>query len=172
MLDYDRPTVEHLGALLSGRVFQIAIVVPDLDAALRRYAEIFSETAWRCCVFGPVGHHTYHGRPTSFSARLALNEATPQIELIEPLEGESVHRDWLAQHGEGLHHIGVIVPSVEQATASMQALGCPAMQSGECFGAAGDGAYAYYDATPILGLIVEAAEPPKSGLPPPQSLWP
>jgi methylmalonyl-CoA/ethylmalonyl-CoA epimerase len=158
--DYDPTTMERIGAMLGGRIFQIAMVVSDLDAALRRSTEIFGQTAWRCYVFGPVGNHRYHDRPTSFSARLALNDATPQMELIEPLEGDSIHRDWLAAHGEGLHHIGVIVPSVEQATASMEALGCPAIQAGESFGAAGDGAYAYYDATAIVGLIVEAVEPP------------
>jgi methylmalonyl-CoA/ethylmalonyl-CoA epimerase len=156
--------MEHIGAMLGGRLFQIAIVVSDLDASLRRSAEIFGGTRWRCYVFGATGRHEYHGAPTTFSVRLALNDATPQMELIQPLEGDSIHRDWLAERGEGLHHIGFVVPSVEQAIASMAALGITVIQSGTGFGAAGesDGAYAYFDSIGSLGVIVEAVEPPSS----------
>jgi catechol 2,3-dioxygenase-like lactoylglutathione lyase family enzyme len=166
--------MEQLGAMLGGRLFQIAMVVSDLDAALRRSADVFGVVSpWRCYVFGPNGQHVYHGRPTSFSVRLALNDAKPQMELIQPLEGDSIHRDWLAEHGEGLHHIGFIVASVSQATAAMAALGVSPIQSGTGFGARGDGdgAYAYFDAVESLGVIVEAVEPP-SGLPEPDALWP
>jgi methylmalonyl-CoA/ethylmalonyl-CoA epimerase len=165
--------MEQIGALLGGRVFQIGIIVSDLQASLRRAAEVFGESAWRCYVFGPVGSHSYRGAPTDFAVRLALNDASPQMELIEPLAGDSIHRDWLAEHGEGLHHIGVIVPSVERAVASMAVLGVPVIQSGTGFGARGDGdgAYAYFDSAGSLGVIVEAVEPPSS-LPPPDSLWP
>ncbi len=83
-----------------------------------------------------------------------------------------IHRDWLSERGEGFHHIGVIVPSVAEATAAMQTLGCPVIQSGAGFGAAGDGEFAYYDANTSLGMIVEAVVPPASGLGDPDSLWP
>jgi methylmalonyl-CoA/ethylmalonyl-CoA epimerase len=163
--------MERIGAMLGGRVFQIAIVVSDLDAALRRHAGIFGGSSWRCYTFGPAGEHAYHGEPTSFRARVALNDATPQMELIQPLEGASIHRDWLAERGEGFHHVGVIVPSVAEATAAMKTLGCPVIQSGTGFGAAGDGELAYYDAHTSLGMIVEAVVPPASGLGEPDSLW-
>ena len=45
------------------------------------------------------------------------------MELIQPLEGDSIHRDWLAERGEGLHHVGVVVPSIARAVESMAALG-------------------------------------------------
>ncbi len=165
--------MEPIGAMLGGRVFQIALVVADLDVALARTAAIFGASRWRCYTFGPIGEHRYHGRPATFRARLALNDASPRIELIQPLDGDSIHRDWLAEYGEGLHHIGVIVPSVPQAITEMEALGYPAIQIGTGFGAggAGDGAFAYFDATATLGMIVETVEPPSS-LPPPDSTWP
>ena len=149
------------------------MVVSDLDLALQRYTEIFGETRWRIYTFGPHGRHEYYDAPTTFTVRLALNDASPQIELIQPLEGDSIHRDWLAERGEGLHHIGVVVPSVAAAIDAMTALGCPLMQSGSGFGVGGegDGAYAYIDATATLGVIVEPIEPPSS-LPPPDAIWP
>ena len=42
----------------------------------------------------------------------------------------------------------------------MSQAGYPVIQSGAGFGAARDGAYAYFDTTAQLGLIVEAVEPP------------
>jgi hypothetical protein len=41
------------------------------------------------------------GRPAEFSNRLALNDQSPQLELIQPLTGTSTHPDWLQEHGEG-----------------------------------------------------------------------
>jgi methylmalonyl-CoA/ethylmalonyl-CoA epimerase len=164
--------MEHIGAMLGGRLFQIGIVVADLDAGLRRSADIVGEQRWRCYDFGQVGRHEYHGRATTCSLRLALNDASPQMELIQPLEGDSIHRDWLAERGEGLHHIGFVVPSVERAITAMAALGIAVIQSGTGFGAAGDGdgAYAYFDSASSFGVITEAVEPPSS-LPAP-TIWP
>jgi methylmalonyl-CoA/ethylmalonyl-CoA epimerase len=164
--------MERLGAMLGGRVFQVGIVVSDLDAALRRHAGIFGDSRWRVYTFGPTGDHVYRGEPASFSVRLALNDASPQMELIQPLEGPSIHRDWLSERGEGFHHLGVIVPSMAEATAAMKTLGCPVIQSGTGFGVAGDGEFVYYDASTSLGMIVEAVVPAASGLGEPDALWP
>ena len=72
------------------------------------------------------------------------------MELIQPLEGASIHRDWLAERGEGLHHIGVVVPSVAQASEPWRRWATRSIQSGRGFGVGGDGdgAFAYIDATP------------------------
>jgi methylmalonyl-CoA/ethylmalonyl-CoA epimerase len=107
-----------------------------------------------------------------FASVLALNDATPQIELIQPLTGTSVHSEWLAEHGAGLHHVAFDVPSLTAATEAMAALGYAEIQSGTGFGTlgAGDGGYAYYDAAAALGIVVEAIEQP-SKLPPPDRIW-
>ena len=111
--------------------------------------------------------------PGDAKTRAALLSAgETEIELLEPLTPDSPISRYLAKRGEGLHHIGVIVPSLVEATAAMQTLGCPVIQSGSRFGAAGDGEFAYYDASTSLGMIVEAVVPPASGLGDPDSLFP
>jgi len=164
--------MEAIEAILGGPVVQIALVVSDIDAALRRHDEIFGATRWRIYTFGPHGRHEYYGKPATFSVRLALNDASPQMELIQPLTGDSIQRDWLEERGEGLHHIAFAVPSVAKVIESMAAIGCPLMQFGTGFGVGGegDGTYAYIDATAALGLIVEPIEQPSS-LPPPDAIW-
>ncbi len=162
--------VEHL---LDGDLFQIGFVVRDLDAALARYTRVLGGAPWRVFTFSAAIHReaVYRGGPTDFSVRLALNGGSPQYELIEPQRGPGVHQDWLDERGEGFHHVGVIVDSLGAAVERMTADGYEAVQTGSGFGAAGDGAYAYFDTVADLGFLVEAVEPP-ARMPDPDRIWP
>ena len=155
-------------------IFQIAFVVRDLEEALERYSAVLGAAPWRGWrTFGADDHEEteYRGRPTSFSVRLALNNSSPQVELIQPLTGPSTHEDWLEQRGEGPHHVGIIVDSVRKTVAQMEAAGYPLVHSGRGFGPQRDGAWAYFDTTQALGLMLEAVEPPTS-MPPVDFVWP
>jgi methylmalonyl-CoA/ethylmalonyl-CoA epimerase len=117
-------------------------------------------------VFGPQGEgREYRGTPAEWTLRLALNSRGPQYELIEPLDGPSIHADWLAERGEGFQHVAYVVDSVAAVTAEMEAAGHPVIARIHSFGAARDGAAAYYDTAEALGFLVEAVEPP-SEMPP------
>jgi catechol 2,3-dioxygenase-like lactoylglutathione lyase family enzyme len=141
--------------------FQIAFVVSDLERAARAFDDRLAAGPWRGWVFGPQGRgREYRGAPADWTLRLALNSGSPQFELIEPLTGPSVHADWLAERGEGFHHLGYLVDSLQQTTAEMEAAGHPVIARIHSFGAAGDGAAAYYDTAEMLGFLVEAVEPP------------
>jgi catechol 2,3-dioxygenase-like lactoylglutathione lyase family enzyme len=165
--------VNEVEALVGGEVFQIAFVVRDLESALARYTRILGGAPWRIFTFSAAIHReaAYRGGPTDFSARLALNGTSPQYELIEPAAGPGVHGDWLAGRGEGFHHVGVIVESVDATVERMAAAGYEAIQTGRGFGASGDGAYAYFDTASDLGFLVEAVEPPER-MPDPDRIWP
>ena len=159
--------------LVGGRLFQIAFVVPDLQSALDRYTALLSGAPWRCYTFSAAWHSSaeYRGRPTDFVARLALNDGSPQLELIEPVSGPSTHADWLDERGEGVHHLGLLVESVTAARSRMERTGYETVQAGSGFGVDGDGEYAYFDTRRDLGLLLEAVEPP-GRLPDPERVWP
>jgi catechol 2,3-dioxygenase-like lactoylglutathione lyase family enzyme len=141
--------------------FQIAFVVRDLERAVRDFDARLGAGPWRGWIFGPQGQgRDYHGEPSNWTLRLALNNRSPQYELIEPLDGPSIHADWLAERGEGFHHVGYVVSSLEQTTAEMEAAGHSAIARIHSFGAASDGRAAYYDTADTLGFLVEAVEPP------------
>ena len=141
--------------------FQIAFVVRDLERAAREFDARLAAGPWRGWVFGPRGEgREYRGSPAEWTLKLALNDRSPQYELIEPLEGPSIHADWLEQRGEGFHHVAYVVTSLETTTAEMEAMGHAAIARIHSFGAAGDGAAAYYDTADALGFLVEAVEPP------------
>jgi methylmalonyl-CoA/ethylmalonyl-CoA epimerase len=143
--------------------FQFALVVFDLERAVRDVDVLLGAGPWRGYVFdaGTVEGRRYLSEPADWSVRLVLNDRRPQLELIEPLAGPNIYSDWLGRRGEGLHHIAYAVESVNETTAQMAAAGHRVIQSGHSFGADGDGAFAYYDTAETLGFIVEAVEPPE-----------
>ena len=136
--------------------FQIAFVVADLERAARELGG-----TWRGWVFGPQGEgREYRGRPAEWTLRLALDDRSPQFELIEPLQGPSIHADWLAERGEGFQHAAYVVGSLARTTSEMEAAGHPAIARIHSFGEGGDGAAAYFDTADALGFLIEAVEPP------------
>jgi methylmalonyl-CoA/ethylmalonyl-CoA epimerase len=142
--------------------FQLGFVVRDLERAVREFDETLSGGPWRGWLFGPQGQgRQYKGEPAEWTLRLALNDRSPQYELIEPQQGPSIHADWLAERGEGFHHVAYVVSSLEQVTTEMEAAGHPAIALIHSFGADGDGAAAYFDTLESLGFFVEAVEPPQ-----------
>jgi catechol 2,3-dioxygenase-like lactoylglutathione lyase family enzyme len=89
---------------------QIGAVVADLDQSIKGLTEIFGIGPFRVIDWPPAGRKDiqrfYYGQPASFTARMAFTELGPvELELIQPLEGESIWADFLAVHGPGIHHI-------------------------------------------------------------------
>jgi hypothetical protein len=126
----------------------------------------------RCYTLGADGHALceYRGGPTSFSSRLALNEQTPQLELIQPLRGPSAHRDWLDERGEG-HTMSASSWSrcpLPQPKPIRRDIG---RTSGCGIGPKRNCAWAYIDTSEAPGSMVEAVEPPTS-MPPIEIVWP
>jgi catechol 2,3-dioxygenase-like lactoylglutathione lyase family enzyme len=142
--------------------FQLGFVVRDLERAVREFNDKLAAGPWRGWLFGPRGKgREYNGEPAEWILRLVLNDRIPQYELIEPVEGPSIHADWLEKRGEGLQHVAYVVESLERITAEMEAAGHPAVARIHSFGADGDGAAAYFDTADSLGFLVEAVEPPR-----------
>lgn len=156
--------------MLAGRrIDQVALVVEDLDEAVRRYWERFGIGPWRIYTYQPplVKDMTYRGRRFDYRMRLALAQmGDVMIELIQPLSEENVYTEHLKQKGPGLHHIGIVVPSVPEAVAEAATSGIEVLQSGRGYGLNGDGAYAYMDTQDLLGMIVEFIEFPKERIAP------
>ena len=102
---------------------QIGIVVRDLDAAIRRYENDYGIGPWGVHTFKPGDLHDLreYGKPVQHSMRIATAMiGHVQWELIEPLDDESIFARFLAEKGEGVHHIAVLAPNFDE-TVAMQA---------------------------------------------------
>ena len=82
----------------TGAVHHVAIVVRSIDASLERYRELF-----RLEPDGPpVTFASQHVRLCFLSTG---PEPAARLELIEPIDAESGVARFLADRGEGLHHV-------------------------------------------------------------------
>jgi catechol 2,3-dioxygenase-like lactoylglutathione lyase family enzyme len=96
---------------------QIGVVVADLDRSIQALTEIFGMGPFRTIEWPPEGRTMekyYHGEPGNFTARMAFTElGNVELELIQPVSGESIWADFLAERGEGIHHIRFNVHEME-----------------------------------------------------------
>ena len=133
---------------------QIAVVVRDIEATMRTYVEDYGIGPWHIYEFNPdtVKDLREDGELVERSWRLALAQVGQvQWELIQPLDDESIYARFLAEKGEGLHHIGVAVESYEDTIAALEAKGRRVVLGGEYGGLN----FAYLGTDGDLGLITE-----------------
>ncbi|HLI01410.1 MAG TPA: VOC family protein [Acidimicrobiales bacterium] len=156
---------------------QVALVVEDLDVAVKLWHERLGIGPWTAWHLGPhvFSEMRYRGEPASFEFRHALCwQGDMQFELVQPLSGPSIFSDHLGRCGPGLQHIGKYVDDHPAAVEAIVADGFTPLQSARGFGADGDGAFAYFQA-PGLDVIVELISPPERRIepefvyPPPES---
>jgi catechol 2,3-dioxygenase-like lactoylglutathione lyase family enzyme len=103
---------------------QIAWVTRDLDATEKALTMLLGAKKWIRMPgvhFGPDAC-TYRGKPADFVDDISLSYAgETQLELIAPVNGQSIYTDFLDRAGAGLHHICIEVDDVERALAERDA---------------------------------------------------
>jgi catechol 2,3-dioxygenase-like lactoylglutathione lyase family enzyme len=151
------------------RVNQIGYVVRDLDAAVRAYADRLGIGGWLLYTYGApmLKDMTYRGRPQPYRMRLALTQCGDmQLELIQSLEGPNIYEEFLERHGEGIHHLGVLVPDLAEGVRAMERQGYQVIQSGGRHGKRGDGGFAYFETEPLFATTLELIQRPVERVPP------
>jgi catechol 2,3-dioxygenase-like lactoylglutathione lyase family enzyme len=152
-----------------GRVGQLGIVVRDIQASMEHYWRVLGIGPWKVYTNGspPLRNVTYYGRPASYRVRVALAHTESMVyELIQYLEGDSIHRDFLAAQGEGIEHVGIYVPSLDEPLSRLRSQGVTVLQSADGLGAIGDGRYAYLDTRGTLGVVLELIQAPSQRVAP------
>lgn len=165
---FDQAILAQLPFLKNG-VWQIGIVVENLDKTLSMYWEVCGVGPWQIFTYQkPFARWmTYRGAPVDHRFRVALARIGPQqIELIEPLTGPTIYHEFIARRGYGLHHIGLMVDDIDVAMAQATAAGYPVIQAGGGHGLDGDGGFAYLDTEERLNCQLELMAPPKRRQPP------
>jgi len=138
---------------------QIGIVVRDLEATMQRYVDVYGIGPWDIVEFHPEDAPDLHehGKRVGRSWRLASTMiGRVQWELIEPLDDESVYARFLAEKGEGVHHIALAPSNFDEAVAAQAERGNELVLSGTFSGYRG----AYLATDRDLGVIAEIFSPP------------
>lgn len=137
-------------------ISQIAFVVRDLDTAMERYRRVLGLEPWEVYDIGPPEHEQGHYYDESANPSFEIGYADRgdlEIELIEPVAGPSIHRDFLDDHEEGVHHVGCFEFDDPYAVAAnFENAGISMVQDGKWY----DTHYMYFDTSELLdGLYFE-----------------
>ncbi len=131
---------------------QVAIVVKDLVSVSENYWNILGIGPWTILNWEAPHVHDrrYNGRPAWAREKIAIAQAGDvQLELVQPVEGDSIYQDWLDEHGEGLHHLNFLVDDVDAVAEILAEDGFPSIQSGRFGTGERKGAYNYVDIKPL-----------------------
>jgi len=145
---------------------QVGIVVKDAQAVAENYWNILGIGPWTIYNWEApfVYEHMYRGQPAFVKAKIAqARVGAVQLELYQPIEGESVYADFLAERGEGMHHIGCFVDNADETAAEMEMEGFRTVESGR-YG--NNGAYCCIDIKPLRTLWQFVQRPKTMGVEP------
>jgi len=139
------------------RITQVAVVVRNLRKTMEAYHKLMGWGPWSVYEHKPpVLHHTMlHGKEVRYSMLGAEVHCDPiDFELLEPLDGPSIYKEFLEERGEGLHHVSVVSPreDVHAALNEFRRQGVEVAMSGRL----GDNIEFYYmDTQPMLKMVAE-----------------
>jgi hypothetical protein len=159
------------------RVRQVCVVVNDIQRAMEQYWNTLGIGPWLRYDFEPprLTNTTLHGNRQPYSMKLALAEIGPpdhevMWELVEPMEGPSIYKEFLERHGEGLQHAWFMTDeSFDDSAKAMADHGISIIQSGNYAGSR----YAYLDTEEHLSMVAEIVDWPDGwDLPAPDGIWP
>ena len=152
-----------------GDLAQVCIIVPDLDQAVKNFYHIFGIGPWHFYTYGKplVKRMTRNGKDTEYKMRVALSYfGKMRLELIEPLEGDTVYKEFVEKHGYGVHHLGILTDNMEGSLAKAKKAGLKMTMDGAGFGPDDDGHYAYLDTEDLISTTLELIERPQRRNPP------
>jgi 4-hydroxyphenylpyruvate dioxygenase-like putative hemolysin len=139
------------------RITQVAVVVKDLRKTMEAYTRILGWKPWSVYEHKPpVLHDTMlHGRPEKYTMIGAEVHCDPiDFEILQPVDGPSIYKEFLEEKGEGLHHVSVVSPAedVTQALNDFKKNGVDIMMEGRL----GESIRFYYmDTDPVLKMVAE-----------------
>ena len=100
-----------------------------------------------------------HGKPTPFSLRIAFGAlGGVLLELLEPLDDQSPHAEFLVARGEGLHHLAYLVPDFDRQLAAVRAARPEAELLIDGTGPGNPVRWVYVDGSAAHGTVIELLE--------------
>ena len=128
------------------RIDHIGIAVHDLAAARAHYERVFGLRVAHEEVIADQGVH-----------ELLFRLGEGWVQLVAPLEPDSPVGKFLAKRGEGVHHVGYVVPDVAAALEQLRADGVEVIDQRPRIGSGGT-TIAFVHPKSALGVLVELVE--------------
>ncbi|MGH3279048.1 MAG: VOC family protein [Trebonia sp.] len=141
-------------------LFHVGWVVRDCAAAqaelaARLGAGPFTGSGTEACFAAAL----VHGKPVPFRLKIAFGAlGGVLLELLEPLDGDSPHAEFLASRGEGLHHMAYLVPDFDAQLAAVRAADPTAELLIDGTGPGNPVRWVYLDGGASRGTVIELLE--------------
>jgi len=142
------------------KVDHVGVIVRDMDKAIEHYQSLGIGPFERLKKVGFAKSEVL-GKPIELDAikikaRIA-KMGQIGFELIQPVAGESLWKEFLETKGEGINHLGYLVDDIDKETAELEEKGYKVLWSARF---TNGGGAAYFDTRQVGGVIVELMQWP------------
>lgn len=139
---------------------QIGILVKDAAKVMERMREVLGWENFRVGEFPPETNEElireYHGKAGNFRAKFCfLDLGNIDLELIEPISGENIWSDFIAEHGTCIHHIKFLVDDFDETEEYFKQEGMRIIQKGSSVGVNAGKIWAFLDTFDEFGFELE-----------------
>ena len=157
-----KQSAESVAGGLLGRplmISQIAVVVNDLEKTMEQYTKLLGWGPWNVYRHEPPRLHERWSAARASTTRCSAprpTSATWASSCCSRWRARASTREWLDQHGEGLHHVAVMLHDFDESTQLKQRfdqVGASVLMGGRI----GETIEFYYlDTEPSLKIIIES----------------
>jgi len=147
-------------ALNLGKLSQIGVVVRDLQRTIKNYEEVIGIGPFATIEFKPEKSFV-KGRRGDVHFKIGIAPFSPEmsLELLEVINGEPYHKDFLEKNGEGIQHLGFFTDDYDGVLKRAERLGISVLMSAETdVPGMGHVRAAYLDTLEKIGTLVEIIE--------------
>jgi methylmalonyl-CoA/ethylmalonyl-CoA epimerase len=138
----------------SWKLMQVGVVVRNLDKAVERL-QSFGFGPFESSPLAPNRQEWYRGKPFLLDVKISKAKlGDVQLELIQPTDGESLHKEYLDEKGEGIQHVMFGVNDFEKEVAALTEKGASVVLKAIM---PGGRTIAYVDLN-VGGLVVELVQ--------------
>ena len=136
----------------------VSLLVRDVEKSAENFAKVFGVGPFYVTPYNaPASKATVNGKPCGY--RLKFGNAkigSTNLELVQPVEGDSALTDYLEKHGEGLHHLAYSCPPpLDEELAKWKKRGIDALQVDKSISDDPRYGWAYMDTESLVGCIIE-----------------
>ena len=138
------------------RLAHVGLVVRDMNKTIERLTAL-GIGPFTPRMPPPDAQEIYRGKPFVPSQRVAIqitHVGDMELELIQPLNGDSPHREFLDKKGEGIQHLGFMVDNLQDDVKRLTKQGSEVLLTSQF---KGGGGVTYLDLD-VAGLIVELVQ--------------
>ena len=132
------------------KLIHLAVVVRDIDEAVKRL-EALGIGPFKSASVTLTEKPLFHGKPSDAEVKESKTKVGEvEVELLQPVEGESPFQEFLDSKGEGIHHIAFTVDDLDKEVAQLTRQGVSILLSAQMQGMKG----VYLDIG-VGGIIIE-----------------